>query len=493
MSTLAPLSLMLRHEVRLNWRVMSARVSHKLLVGSLIGLLALMHLVALPFPFVLAEMPALPRVDVLAAVTGAGACALVIMISTALIGTVKLIYSRADMDLLLSSPVPAQAIVVVRVLTIVFGILCIAGLLILPGANIMAVFGYPGFLIAYVALLCLALTATAIGVLLAQGLFCLLGARRTRLFAQIFAGLLGIGFLFLVNLHNILPESAWGMALRNLTNLAAYFPAADSWVWWPARAALGEPLPFLIAVVLCTGLFTVTTFGLANRLIDNAIAANGSAAKTVKMRGSSHMLAPRGGPVTIMRRKEWLLIGRDPWLMTQIAQQLLVMLPCLFLVWKSGAGATYMWLVVVFLAGHLAGALAWLTVSTEEAPDLLATAPVRRRDVLWAKLQAALVPTAVIAAGPVALAWSMNAWLGFTVLLCSAGSALSTSLLHVRYPSTAKRSELAWRGASNKVLPFVEMLLGLTWVVLGLLMLLLGWWGMLPLVFVVPVAYCMMR
>ena len=122
-----------------------------------------------------------------------------------------------------------------------------------------------------------------------------------------------------------------------------------------------------------------------------------------------------------------------------------------------------MWLVVVFLAGHLAGALAWLTVSTEEAPDLLATAPVRRRDVLWAKLQAALVPTAVIAAGPVALAWSMNAWLGFTVLLCSAGSALSTSLLHVRYPSTAKRSELAWRGASNKVLPFVEMLLGLTW------------------------------
>ena len=209
MSTLAPLSLMLRHEVRLNWRVMSARVSHKLLRQP-IGLLALMHLVALPFPFVLAEMPALPRVDVLAAVTGAGACALVIMISTALIGTVKLIYSRRH-GFAPSSPVPAQAIVVVRVLTIVFGILCIAGLLILPGANIMAVFGYPGFLIAYVALLCLALTATAIGVLLAQGLFCLLGARRTRLFAQIFAGLLGIGFLFLVNLHNILPELAWAL------------------------------------------------------------------------------------------------------------------------------------------------------------------------------------------------------------------------------------------------------------------------------------------
>src|SRR5262245_66480785 len=57
------------------------------------------------------------------------------------------------------------------------------------------------------------------------------------------------------------------------------------------------------------------TFGLANRLMANAIVANSVAGKTVK---SSRMLRTRGGPVAIMRRKEWLLIGRDPRLMSQI-------------------------------------------------------------------------------------------------------------------------------------------------------------------------------
>ena len=144
MSTLAPLSLLLRHEVRINWRLMSQRVSRKALIASVIGFLALMHVVALPFPFLASETAAVSPVLVMAALTGAGVFALMMMISIALIGTVKLIYSRSDMDLLLSSPVPPQAIVVVRVLTIAFGIFSIAGAFTLPFANVMALFGYRG-------------------------------------------------------------------------------------------------------------------------------------------------------------------------------------------------------------------------------------------------------------------------------------------------------------------------------------------------------------
>src|SRR5262249_2203223 len=152
--------------------------------------------VALPVPFVLSEMPPMSQVDIMAAVTAAGAGVLLTAIPLALIGTVKLMYSRGDMDLLLSSPVPARAVVVVRVLTMAFGLLCIAALFILPFANTMALFGYPRALVAYVVLTCLALAATAIGLLLAQGMFWLFGPRRTRLFAQLFAGVLGVGFLF---------------------------------------------------------------------------------------------------------------------------------------------------------------------------------------------------------------------------------------------------------------------------------------------------------
>jgi ABC-2 type transport system permease protein len=491
MNALATIPLMLRHELRLSWRPMSARSSHKLLIGSLVGFIIMMHLIALPVPFVVAELPAFSPLHVLAAVSGVGVFALLMMISFALIATVQLVYARSDMDLLLSSPVPPQAIIFTRVLAIAFGVLGLAALFTLPFANIMAVFGYPRFLVAYAVLMCLGLTATAIGMLLAQAMFSLLGARRTRLFAQIFAGLIGVGVLVLANLHNFLPASTQGAAMTSLLDLVAYLPAADSWVWLPARAAIGEPVPFVVAVVLCTGLFVATTFGLANRLIDNAIAANGAAAQTVKTR-SSRILAASSGPVAIMRRKEWLLIGRDPWLMSQIMMQLLVMVPAMFLIGKS-ASLSYMWLGVVFLAGHLAGALAWLTVSTEEASDLLATAPVSRRDVLWAKLQAALVPVAVIAAAPLAVAFYLDAWLGFTILVCTAGSALSTSLLHVRNPKVAKRSEIGWRGNSSKMLGIVEMLLGLMWVVIGVLMLALGWWGVLALLVPALVTVWMMR
>jgi ABC-2 type transport system permease protein len=494
MNALAPLGLMLRHEARIGWRQMTARTSSGLMLGTLVGLLVFAHLLALIVPFAVSQMPPLPQITVLAGFTVAGTFAMLMMISVALVGAVKFIYSRGDMDLLLSSPVEPQAIVFARILTIALGMFGMLGLLVLPVANVMAAFGHLRFLVAYVVLLNLALAATAIGVLMAQAMFAVLGARRTRLFAQIFAGVLSIGFLILVNLPNLMSgTAAQNTTLDVMTRLMPYLPGADSWVWLPARAMLGEPSPFLLGVVLCTGLFVAVTCGLANRLIANAIAASSAAGKAVKTGGSSRALAPVGGPVTVMRRKEWLLIGRDPWLMTQIAQQLLVILPAIFLMWKSGTNATYMWLVVVFLAGNLAGALAWLAVSTEEAADLLATAPLRPREVLWAKLQAALIPTAALAAVPVMLAVYSNLWVGFTILLCGAGNALSAATLHVRNPSTAKRSELAWRGSSNKLLSLVEFAIGLGWVAIGLLMIAFGAWGMLALIAVVPFAIRVLR
>jgi ABC-2 type transport system permease protein len=97
---------------------------------------------------------------------------------------------------------------------------------------------------AYVALGCIALTATALGVLIAQGLFALLGARRTRLIAQIVGAMMVLVTLCLANLHNILSAPAVEELTQRITNLATHVPAVESWVWWPARAALGEPRRF---------------------------------------------------------------------------------------------------------------------------------------------------------------------------------------------------------------------------------------------------------
>jgi ABC-2 type transport system permease protein len=410
-------------------------------------------------------------------------------ISVSLVGTVKLIYSRADMDLLLSSPVPPYSVVLVRVLAVALGIFCIAAVVTLPFANVLTVAGYPRFLAVYAVVISLVLLATSMGVLMAQGMFRLFGPRRTRVFAQIFAGVFSLGFVFIVNARNILPESAKNALMEFVTNLAGQAPGPDSWLWMPARAMLGEPLPLLVGVLFCVGLFLATTLGLANSLIANAVAANGTAGKTVR---SSRSLSSRGGPIAVLRRKEWVLIGRDPWLISQIMMQLLMMVPAMFVIAKMGAAQLYTWVAVVFLTGQLAAALAWLTMSTEEAPDLLATAPVRRRDVLWAKLQAALIPTAMLAGIPIGVAFWISPWLGFTLMLCSAGAALTNALLHLLNPKPAKRSDLSRRGG-NVMLSVCELLFNLMWLIFGVLMLALGWWGMLALLILVPFAWQVWR
>ncbi|WP_204307097.1 hypothetical protein, partial [Klebsiella aerogenes] len=70
-----------------------------------------------------------------------------------------------------------------------------------------------------------------------------------------------------------------------------------------------------------------------------------------------------------------------PWLMSQTLMQMLYLLPPALLLWQSfgegGNPAPLIVPVLVMAAGQLAGGLAWLAISGEDAPDLVATAPRR--------------------------------------------------------------------------------------------------------------------
>ena len=85
-------------------------------------------------------------------------------------------------------------------------------------------------------------------------------------------------------------------------------------------------------------------------------------------------------PGRVLRHKEWALLARDPWLMSQTLMQVLYLLPPALLLWRSfrdGTGALVVLVpVLVMAAGQLAGGLAWLSISGEDAPDLVATAPI---------------------------------------------------------------------------------------------------------------------
>src|SRR5262249_45065512 len=131
----------------------------------------------------------------------------------------------------------------------------------------------------------------------------------------------------------------------------------------------------------------------ASRFAHHATAAAGiSGAGTRRRRSLTSFRS--ASPTGTLRRKEWALLRRDPWLLSQTLMQVLYLLPPALLLWRnfSGGAGTLVLLspVLIMAAGQLAGGLAWLAISGEDAPDLIATAPVSARRVLQAKIEAVI-------------------------------------------------------------------------------------------------------
>lgn len=475
---LAPGSVLwlLRHEIRLQWRTMGQKMHLGILLGlALVFCHGLAGLIAFGWRHSPPTQP-IPPIYGLASLTAVSLVVFLLMLSSGLVAAVKAIYTRGDMTLLLSSPIAPRSIVAVRAAAIAVTLCGGAGALILPFANVFAVFITPKWLLAYVALPCFGALATGVSLMAASGLFRLLGPRRTRVFAQILGALIGVAAVILPQLQNLLSNQAKQAAARDLAALATG-AGADSWMWLPARALLGEPLPLLALVLLSFGLFTLATFALADRFIAQAVAAGGVAGGAGKPHGRSRRF--RTDTASVLRRKELRLLARDPWLLTQIGQQLIYMVPAAILIWQRNAGPAG-WLILVFVAGNLAAALAWLTVSGEDAPDLLASAPLRTPDVLRAKLEAALLPATLALALPIAWAFRTDAWLGLTLLTCSAGSALGGAVLELWFPSQGKRSEFNKRAKGRAIVGLAETLLAVGWTGTAFLMLMHSPWALLP-------------
>src|SRR5208337_1063650 len=148
----------------------------------------------------------------------------------------------------------------------------------------------------------------------------------------------------------------------------------DSMVWWPARAILGDAGALAVIAGASLVLLGGAIMLFSQRFGDHAIAAAGVAPAAARQR-------PRGGfrrvsSAQALRRKEWALLRRDPWLVSQTLMQILYLLPPAFLLWRSfESGSTNVVLLVpvlVMAAGQFAGGLAWLAISGEDAPDLIA-------------------------------------------------------------------------------------------------------------------------
>jgi ABC-2 type transport system permease protein len=153
--------------------------------------------------------------------------------------------------------------------------------------------------------------------------------------------------------------------------------------------------------------------------------------------------------------------------MSQTLMQILYLLPPALLLWRNyGDSADALLILVpvlVMAAGQLAGGLAWLAVSGEDAPDLMASAPVTARALIAAKVEAVLgavgLVTLPLLAGLALAAPGLAAAAALGIAL-SAGSA---AMVQIWFRAQAKRSNFRRRQTSSRVATLAEALSSILW------------------------------
>jgi ABC-2 type transport system permease protein len=235
-----------------------------------------------------------------------------LMLSQALERVTRGFYGRADLDLILSSPVAAWRLFAVRIGAIAVTIAAMSLALAAPFINVLSWFGGVRWLAAYGVIAALAMVGVAIAVILTVGLFRTIGAKRTRLCAQIVAAVIGASFAIGVQFAAILSYGTPSrVVLLQSEALTKYVPDVGSILWWPARAMLGDLLAlatifgFGIAILIATICIFTPHFGQL------ALATGGVSQNSTRQHRRSCRFR-NTSPTRVLRRKEWILLLRDP-------------------------------------------------------------------------------------------------------------------------------------------------------------------------------------
>ena len=163
------------------------------------------------------------------------------MLSQAIESVTRVFYARDDLDLIMSSPVRLTNIFAVRIVAIALSVTAMAMLLSTPFIDVLVIGGGARWLSAFGVVIAIGLSASAVAIAITVVLFRLIGPSRTRLVAQIVAAVIGAGFVIALQIAAILSYGTLSrFAVLTSDAAAAFAPDADSMVWWPARAALGD-------------------------------------------------------------------------------------------------------------------------------------------------------------------------------------------------------------------------------------------------------------
>jgi ABC-2 type transport system permease protein len=296
-----------------------------------------------------------------------------LMLSRAMTSAIDVLYSRGDVDFLLASPIPPSLVLAVRMLGVAAA--TASPWLLLGGAlaNALTMFGRPRALAVYPMILGLGLVAAALAFALVTVLVTRVGPRAARTISHAAALMVGLVIFGMGQAPRFLPAHMMASFWRGFMPDAA---DANSLVWLPGRALLGQTVPLMGSLAACVLVFVGVMLSLDKRFASGAISA------AAYDRGGRRRARPgdfQQSPFGATLRKNLRLLTRFPGLVTQTVYRSLTLVPVVMILTghvNIGAGVSIVVPLLVFLAGQLALFFCSVIIASDQAPELLFTAPV---------------------------------------------------------------------------------------------------------------------
>jgi ABC-2 type transport system permease protein len=228
---------------------------------------------------------------------------------------------------------------------------------------------------------------------------------------------------------------------------------------------MGDGPALLIVMLAGFGLLALVIAVTSSGFAMHAVAAGG-VSRTAGRQSAVRVFAP-ATQKQALRRKEWKLLARDPWLLSQTLMQILYLLPPALMLWLNYGQAAGVFVVVVpvlvMAAGQLAGGLAWLAISGEDAHDLVVTAPISPRLVLTAKIEAVLFAIGVIVS-PLILGVAFSSiWHAVVTAFGVVLAASSATTIQLWFRVQARRSLFRRRQVSSRTATLSEAFASIMW------------------------------
>jgi ABC-2 type transport system permease protein len=473
MNGAATLSWFARHELTLAWRDWAQMMAggrsmreRAVMIGGA-TFVALLHLLAYAILKHAVTPGLLASKQTLVIVTAMLLLSFSMMLSQAIEQVTRAFYARADLDLILSSPASSGALFAVRISAIAATGAVMTGLLAAPFINVAAYLDGVRWLAAYGVIAAMSMAATGVAVMAAVSLFKTVGPKRARLIAQIIAAVVGAALLIGLQVAAIMLYGNMSRyAVLQSSAVVSAAPAAASPFWLPAHAVVGNVSDAVLLMIIGAAFLTIVISRHAQAFAGHAVAAAGVSEHT-EAKGGPNRPFRRLGTMQALRAKEWRLLQRDPWLMSQTLMQILYLVPPALLLWRDMGSEAQVHVilapVLVMAFGQLAGGLAWLAISGEDAPDLVATAPLARNAVLRAKNEAVLLAIGG-AALPLLAGLAFVSAAGAIVTAIGIGAASASAItIQLWFRVAATRGQFRRRQMASKTSTFAEAFSSIFW------------------------------